>query len=158
MRLADRGVDVDDQLAVAGPGAGGPRFAEQPFGEPVQLSDVAEGERSQPRADCRRRHHVMAQHALGRARPQDVGVVDAVRARDLGVDHRQQLAARPVADADQLVRELLDAQVLGQRRRQNQPRVGHRVVVVDPDLNPVQPVRRCAHPESASCLVMRLVW
>jgi hypothetical protein len=69
------------------------------------------------------------------------------------VDQGQQLAAgmrraRPVAQVDQLVGGLLDAQPLGQRGSQQQARVGHRVGVVKADVELVQGVAGC-HRESA---------
>ena len=68
----------------------------------------------------------MAEHLAGGAAAQQVGVVDAVPTRDHGVDQGQQLASRmggasPLAQVDQLVGGLLDAQPLGQRGRQQQP-------------------------------------
>ena len=75
----------------------------------------------------------VAEHLAGGAAAQQGGV-DTVPTRDHGVDQGQQLAPRmgragPLAQVDQLVGGLLDAQPLGQRGRQ-QPRVGDRVGVV----------------------------
>jgi hypothetical protein len=77
----------------------------------------------------------MAQHLAGSAAAQQVGVVDAVPTRQHRVDQGQQLAARvgragPLAQVDQLVGALLDAQPLGQRGRQQQARVGDGAGVV----------------------------
>jgi hypothetical protein len=96
----------------------------------------------------------MTDDLTGRARAQDVGVIDAVAAGQQRVDHGEQLAAGTVTDADQLVDQRLDTQVLAQRRGQNQPRVSDHPIAVERDLNAVQRVRRCAHPESASCQAM----
>jgi hypothetical protein len=77
----------------------------------------------------------VTQHLAGGAAAQQVGVVDAVPTRQHRVDQGQQLAAwpvraRPLAQVDQRIGGLLDAQPLGQRGRQQQPRVGDRVGVV----------------------------
>jgi hypothetical protein len=77
----------------------------------------------------------MAEHGLGLPAAQQVGVVDAVPTRQHGVDQRQQLAAGPVcasplAQTDQRVGGLLDAQPLGQGASQQQAYVGNRVGVV----------------------------
>ena len=71
----------------------------------------------------------MAQHLAGGATAQQVGVVDAVPTRQHRVDQGQQLAAGPgrasqLAQVDQLIGGLLDAQPLGQGGRQQQPGVG----------------------------------
>ena len=77
----------------------------------------------------------MAQHLAGGATAQQVGVVDAVPTRQHRVDQGQQLAAGPVrasplAQVDQRIGGLLDAQPLGQRGRQQRSRIGHRMGVV----------------------------
>lgn len=58
-------------------------------------------------------HHLMPDHVGGRARPQHIGVVDAVTAGQQCVHHREQLATRPVTDTVERVGQRLDAQVLG---------------------------------------------
>jgi hypothetical protein len=61
----------------------------------------------------------MAEHSAGGAAAQQVGVVDAISTRDHGVDQGQQLAAgmgraSPLAQVDQPIGGLLDAQPFGQ--------------------------------------------
>jgi hypothetical protein len=84
----------------------------------------------------------VAEHRRSRASAQQVGVVDAVPTRHQGVDQDQHLAARvsgtgAVAQVDQLVGQLLDAQPPGQRGGQQQAGVGDGVVVVEGDGEPV---------------------
>jgi hypothetical protein len=86
----------------------------------------------------------MPQHAGGLPTAQQFHVVDAVGAGDHGVHQGSQLAARagrarPVAEIHQLVGGLLDPQPLGQRGGQQQPGRGDRVLVVEGDLDLVQP-------------------
>ena len=83
----------------------------------------------------------MAEHPPGRADAEQVGVVDAVRPGQQRVHQRQRLTARPVANADQRVGRLLQPQPLRQGGGQHQPRVGHSVVVVEPDVDAVQIMR-----------------
>jgi hypothetical protein len=95
----------------------------------------------------------VAEHLAGGAAAQHVGVVDAVPTRQHRVDQGQQLAAgpvctRPLAQIDQRIGGLLDAQPLGQRGRQQQPGVGHGVGVVKGDVELVQGVGG-SHRESA---------
>jgi hypothetical protein len=73
--------------------------------------------------------------------------------RDHGVDQGQQLAPRmggagPLAQVDQRIGGLLDAQPLGQGGRQQQPGVGDRIGVVKADVELVQAVGG-SHRESA---------
>jgi hypothetical protein len=95
----------------------------------------------------------MAEHPAGGAAAQQGGVVDTVPTRDHGVDQGQQLAPRmggasPLAQVDQRIGGLLDAQPLGQRGRQQQPRVGDRVGVVEARVELVEGVGGC-HREPA---------
>jgi hypothetical protein len=141
--LADRGVHVHHQRPVPRARTRRPCPGQQLAGDPVELADVAEGERAQPGPDRGRRHHAVTQHALGRPGAQQLGVVDAVTAGEHGVDQGEQLAsrtgrARPVTQIDQLVGDLLDPQPLGQGRGQQQPGVGDRPGVVEGDLDLVQ--------------------
>jgi hypothetical protein len=80
---------------------------------------------------------------LGRPAAQRLDVVDAVTTRDQRVDQREQLATRPgrtrtVTQVHQLVGKLLDLEPLGQRRGQQQPRGGDRVVVIEADIDGVE--------------------
>ena len=120
---------------VARSGPGGPRPCEELLGEPVELADVPAGEGAQEGPQGGGGHDPMAEHPAGGAAAQQVGVVDAVGTRQHRVDQGQQLAAGmggagPLAQVDHLVGSLLDAQPLGQRGRQQQARIGHRMGVV----------------------------
>ena len=78
IRLADRRVEIDREWRCAGAGAGGPGPREELTADPVELADVAPAEAAQERAQGRRGLHPEAQDPLGPARPQGVGVVDAI--------------------------------------------------------------------------------
>jgi hypothetical protein len=60
---------------------GRPRAREQLLGEPVELADMAEGERAQEGPQGGGGHDPVAQHLAGGATAQQVGVVDAVPTR-----------------------------------------------------------------------------
>ena len=132
--------------AVAGSGAGGPGPREQLPADPVELADVAPAEAAQERAQGRGRLDREAQHPLRAAGAQGVRVVDVVAARERRHHERQELVAdvgpagrRP--EVEVLVDELPQAQVVGQRGRQEQARVGHQAVVVEGRVEPVEAVR-----------------
>jgi hypothetical protein len=134
--LADGGVHVDGHRLLAGPGAGRPRPAQEPFGGSVELADVAEGEAAQERPQRRGGHDTVAEHRRGGPGAQQVGVVDAVRPSDDRVDQGQHLAPRavvagPLAKVDQLVDDRLDAKAFGKGGGQQQPGVGDGVVIVE---------------------------
>jgi hypothetical protein len=148
--LADGGVHIHGQRPVAGPGARRPRPGEDLAGHLVELTDVAEREAAQPGPNGGGRHHPVPEHAGGRPAAQQLYVVDAVPARDHGVDHGEQLRswvgrARPVAEIDQLVGGLLDPQPLGERGGQQQPGRGDRVLVIERDIDLVQHHVRGSH-------------
>jgi tetratricopeptide (TPR) repeat protein len=87
-----------------------------------------------------------AQHASRAAGPQGVRVVDAVTAGEGRHDERQELVAdvrpaRLVAEVEMLVDEALEVEVLGQRRRQEEPRVRHQAIVVEGRVKAIQAVR-----------------
>ena len=69
-------------------------------------------------------------------------VVDALAARERRGDQGQQLVAgvrppRRVTEVEVAVGELLQTEMLGERGREEQPRIGHQAVVVEGDLYPV---------------------
>src|SRR5215211_6011039 len=92
--LADSGVGINGQRAVPGSGACLPRPGQRGLGEPVQLADVAEGERAQEGPDGGGGHHPVAKHAGAGPRAQHLDVVDTVPTGNQAVDHSQDLAAR----------------------------------------------------------------
>jgi hypothetical protein len=154
VNLTDGGVEVHRHGLGAGSGARCPGPGERVFGDPVELADMAEGERAQERPQRTGRHHPVAEHGCGGPGAQHVGVVDAVAAGHQRMHQGQQLAAGPVCTGpltkvDQLVDHLLDAQAVGQRSWQQQPGVGDRVVVIEGHAEGVGAVGGW-HRESAS--------
>jgi hypothetical protein len=78
-----------------------------------------------------------------------------VATRGQRMDQREQLAARagrtgPVAQVHQLVGDLLDPEPLGQRRRQQQPGMRDRVLVVERDIDAVKNDVRGSHRKGTS--------
>ena len=66
----------------------------------------------------------------------------ALAARERRGDEGQQLVAgvrppRRVTEVDAAVGELLQTEILGERGREEQPRIGHQAVVVEGDVYPV---------------------
>jgi hypothetical protein len=85
-------------------------------------------------------------HASRAAGPQGVRVVDAVTARERRQDQGQELVAavrmaRLVAEIEVAVDQLPKAEVVSQRGRQHEPRIGDQAVVVKGHLEPVEAVR-----------------
>ena len=144
--LADRRVEVDGQRSVAGSGTRRPGPREQLPADPVELAHVAPAEAAQERAQRGGRLDREAQDPGRAAGPQRVRVVDAVATRERRHDERQQLvadvgAAGLVAQVEVLVDEPLQAQVVGQRGRQQEARIGHQAVVVEGRVEAVEAVR-----------------
>jgi hypothetical protein len=95
----------------------------------------------------------VAEHLAGSATAEQVGVVDAVPTRQHRVDQGQQLAAGPVrasplAQVDQRIGGLPDAEPLGQGGGQQQAGVGDGVGVIEADVELVEGVAG-SHRESA---------
>ena len=102
----------------------------------------------------------MAENYLRRSGPQQVHLIDAVRAGEHAVHQRQDLASRqrrarrPVAQPDRLVYQPLYAQPLSERRSDQQPGVTDQTLLVEPHPNPIKPprpgqnVRRVMHHSS----------
>ena len=85
----------------------------------------------------------MTKHAGGRPGAQHLDIVDAVPAGDQAVHQREELAAwagraGAVTEVDQLVGGLLQAEPLGERGGQQQPRVGDRALVIEGGVDLVQ--------------------
>ncbi len=88
----------------------------------------------------------MAEHGLGPPGPQGIGVVDAVAARQQGVDDGHGLVpdVGPSGRSPQVhgqVEQSLQLEVLGQGRRKQEPGIGHKMIVIETDVEPVQGVR-----------------
>jgi len=78
--------------------------------------------------------------------PQSVRVIDAVATREGRHDECQELVAdvgptRRGAQVETLVDELPEAQMVGQRGRQQEARVGQQALVVEGRVEPVEAVR-----------------
>jgi len=87
----------------------------------------------------------MAQHRGAGPGPEGISVVDAVTVGQRRVDKRHRLGAHVgvagrVAQVDVVVEELPETEVLGQRCRQDQPGVGHRMLVVEGHADAVEAV------------------
>ena len=152
--LTDGRVDIDGDRCVARTGSGGPGPPQQLAGHLVELAGVAPAERTQERAERRGREHPVAQHRHGVTRAQHVGVVDGVAAGQRRVDEGHRLvadigASGRITEIDVFVEELAQSEVLGQRRRQHQPSVGHQMLVVEGHVETVETVTRYAHRNSA---------
>ncbi len=111
---------------------------------------MPERERAQERAERRGRHHPERQHALRRARPQYVGVINVRAARHDRRDQRQDLAARtraadPAPEPHRRVHQRLEAQPDHQRGRRDQTRVRNQRLVVEDHLNAIDPARYSTH-------------
>ncbi len=125
--LADEAVDIDHQPALARPGAGPPRACQRLAQQPVELAHVPERERTQERAQRRRRRDPATQQPARAAGPQHVAVIDAVSAERHREDQRHHLAARAARarplgpQPHQPLRERLDPQPFRDRRRQHNP-------------------------------------
>ena len=145
--LAERRVEVDRERRVAGSRPGRPGAGEQLAADAVELADVAPAEAAQEDTEGGRRLDGAAEHARRPAGAQRSGVVDALAARERRGDQGQQLVAgvrppRRVTEVDATVGELLQTEMLGERGREEQPRIGHQAVVVEGDVYPVG-VARC---------------
>ena len=154
--LADGGVEVDDELLGPWPRPEGPGSAQRLSQHPVELTDVAEGEGPQERAERRRRHHPVTENRLGGPRTQDVGVIDVGPARRHGVHEGQNLAARqspadPARQVDHLVDQPLETEAAHQRGHQNQAGVGHQVGLVEGHLDAVDSARYFRHRKCLLC-------
>jgi hypothetical protein len=91
--------------------------------------------------------HTVAEHRLGRSRPQGVAVIDGVTAGQGGVDDAHGLVSdvgppRRIAQVHTALEERAKAKVLSQSRRQDQPGVGDEMVIVEDHLDGVEGVRR----------------
>ena len=105
---------------------------------------MPEGERAHKRSQGRRRGDPAAQQPSGAARPQDIAIIDAVRAEHHREQQRDHLATgvrgpRPIRpQPDQTPRQRLDPQPLAERRDQHHPGVRNDPLVVEADLHAVQ--------------------
>jgi hypothetical protein len=127
----DRRVHIDGHRLVIGSRSRGPRPIEEGFGKLVELTEVSEAEPTEEGPERRRCHHAVAEHLRGRSRAQDVRIVDEVRARDQRVHERRDPTTGERSDVDQLLSEAFEAELLREHRNEREPRIGHRVVVIE---------------------------
>jgi hypothetical protein len=144
--LADRGVEIDGQGLGAGARARRPGAGEQFAAHRVELADMAPAEAAQEGAEGGRRLGGEPQDPSRAARPERVRVVDRVATRQGREDEGEELVADVRSSGcspqnEVTLRQRLQAEVVGQRGRQQQPRVGHQVVVVEGRVEAVKPVR-----------------
>ena len=140
--LAEGGVQVDGQRTVAGSGPCGPRPGQQLPAHPVQLPRVAPPETPQegPQGGWRLDH--TPQHPRRPARPQRIGVVNAVAASQRRRHQGQHLVASVgssgrIPQVNVAVHQFTQAQVVGQGDRQQQPRIGHQAVIIKGNVDAV---------------------
>ncbi|GAC1669534.1 MAG: hypothetical protein NVS9B8_12400 [Candidatus Limnocylindrales bacterium] len=157
VRLADRRVEIDRERIGDRTGTGRPGPGEELPTDPVELADVTPAKAAQERAQGRGRLDGEAEDPLRPAGPQGIRVVDAIAARERRHDERQELLAdvRPTgfgAQVQMLVDEPLEAEVLGEGGRQEEPSIGHELRPVKHRRDAVQAVGR-SHPSGAP-----LVW
>ena len=125
-----------------GPPTGGPGPGQQFPAHPVQLADMAPPEAAQERPQGGGRFDHAPQHRGGPPRTQRIGVVYAVAARQRRGHQRQQLVShvgppRRIPKVEVKVNEFLQAHVLGQGGRQEQPNIVDHAVVVEGYLDAV---------------------
>jgi hypothetical protein len=119
----------------------------------VELADVAPAEAAQEGAQRGRGLDDEPENLLRAAGAQGGRVVDAVTARERGEDQGQELVAdvrpaRRLAEVEVLPHELLQAEMLGQGGRQQEPGIGHELRPVERRVDPVEAVGR-SHPAGA---------
>jgi hypothetical protein len=78
--LTDEAVDIDHQPFLPGTGTGTPRPEKRLSEQRIELAHVPEGEHAHERPNRRGRRYQATQQPSGTAGPQDLAVVDAVRA------------------------------------------------------------------------------
>jgi hypothetical protein len=153
VRLADRRVEVEREGRRAGAGAGSPCPGEEVPAHRVELADMAPAEAAQEGAEGGRCLHGEAEDLRRPACPEHCCVVDAIAAGERRQDERHELVARVrgtrlLPEVEVLLDELLHAKVRGQRRGQEEARVGHQLRPVERGVNPVEAVGR-SHPAGA---------
>jgi hypothetical protein len=104
---------------------------------------VTEGERAQEGAERGGRQHAVTEHLAAGPGAQEVTVLDGVGAGQDGVHHGHDLAPRPsgarsLAEVHHLVEQGLQPEALGERGRQEEPRIRHRAPIVEAHFERVQ--------------------
>jgi hypothetical protein len=135
MNFTDKRININNQTSITGSGAGRPRPRDAVGQHAVELAAVPEREGSQEPAQRRRSRHAVSEHRGGLTRPQDVAVLDAVRAQRHRRQHRHHLAPRiraagTLAQTHRLIDELLDPRTLREQPRQHHTGVGDRPLII----------------------------
>ena len=104
----------------------------------VELTHVAEPERAQERPERRGRRHAVVEQRGGTPGAQGVAIVDRVAVERHRRDQRHDLRVRvrrprTIAQANRLVNQRLDPERSGDRRRQHDPRLRDKPLVVAAD-------------------------
>ena len=151
--LADGGVQVDGQRIIARSGPNRPGSSQQLSAHPIQLADVVPPETPQEGPQRGWRLDRAAQHLLGPASAQRVGVVNAVATGQCRRRQGQHLISRirptrHISQVNVMVHQLAQTQVVGQGHRQDQPSIGHQAVVIKGDVDAVGALR-WQHPLGA---------
>ena len=123
--LADGGVQVDSQRIIARTGASRPGSGQRLPDHPIQLAHVPPPETPQEGTQCGRRLYRAAQHLLGTASAQRVGVVNAIATSQCRRHQRQHLvprvgSARDTTQVNMAIHQLAQSQMMGQRDRKQQ--------------------------------------
>ena len=136
------GLTNDGERRIAGSCPGLPCACQQLAAHAVELTDVPPAEAAQEGAQGGWRLDHAAENTGRPTGTQRIGVVDAVAARQRRGDQRQYLVppvgpSRRAAEVEVTVDEFPQAQVPGEGGRQEQAGIGHQVVVVKGDADPV---------------------
>jgi hypothetical protein len=156
VRLADRRVEVDREGCRPGTGSCPPGPGEEMPADGVELADVAPAEAAQERAQGRCRLDPEAEDPVRAAGPRRGRVIDAVTARERGHHERHELVTRVgstglLPEIEVGLDEIVEAQMLSQRGRQQEAGIGHELRPVERGVNPVEAVGR-SHPAGAPLL------
>ena len=140
--LADGGVQINGQRIIARSRPSRPGAGQHLPAHPVQLADVAPPETAQKSPQGGRRLDRAAQHTIGTAGAQRVGVVDAIATGQRRRHQGQHLVAsvgptRRFPKVNVAIHRLAQTKMMGQSERQDQSGVGHQAVIVEGDIDAV---------------------
>ena len=144
--LTDGRVQINGKRIIARSGPSRPGSGQRRPAHPIQLPRVAPSETPQERAQRGWRLHHTAQHLLGLASAQRVGVVNAVTAGQRRCHQRQHLVSRVgttwrISQVNVAVHQLSQPQMMGQGDGQKQPSIGHQSVIVEGNVDAVGALR-----------------
>ena len=126
----------------SGSGPSGPGSGQRLSAHPIQLPRVAPSETPQKGPQRGRRLDRAAQHLLGPASAQRVGVVNAVATGQRRRHQGQHLVprirpTRCISQVNVAVHQFAQTQVMGQRDRQKQSGIGHQAMVIESNMDAV---------------------